>query len=79
MASAAEDDSEIEELTSDFERMGGSWNIERKKEWTNANAKCLSIMIDGLSSADGVIIDEHKTAAAVWAHLQKRYAKTSAS
>ncbi|KAG5942871.1 hypothetical protein E4U59_000815 [Claviceps monticola] len=69
----------MDDLASRFERLGGSWNIEKAKEWNQANAKCLSIMLDGLSSDDAVIIDEYETSAAVWAQLQKRYAKTSAS
>ncbi|KAG6233291.1 hypothetical protein E4U25_004254 [Claviceps purpurea] len=50
-AATASDDPEMDDLTNRFERLGGSWNIERKKEWTHANAKCLTIMVDGLSSA----------------------------
>ncbi|KAG6313313.1 hypothetical protein E4U22_001058, partial [Claviceps purpurea] len=64
---------QIEVSSSRFERLRGSWNIEKAKEWTHANAKCLSIMLDGLTSDDAVIIDEYETAAAVWAQLQKRY------
>ncbi|KAG6028139.1 hypothetical protein E4U40_001123 [Claviceps sp. LM458 group G5] len=72
---AASNDTAMGDLTSQFERLGGSWNIEKAKEWNQANAKALSIMLDGLSSDDAVIIDEYETgAAAVWAQLQKRYA-----
>ncbi len=48
----------IDNLTSQFERLGGTWNIEDKKEWDQADAKLLEIILEGLSEDDSVLGDE---------------------
>lgn len=73
------DSSGVDNLTSKFERMGGSWNIERAEKWDQADAKALEIILDGLGPDDSILIDEYETASAVWTQLKIKYNKTSAS
>ncbi|KAG6260448.1 hypothetical protein E4U49_004841 [Claviceps purpurea] len=45
-AATASDDPEMDDLTNRFERLGGSWNIERKKEWAHANRGSSPMLVD---------------------------------
>lgn len=67
----------INNLTSQFERMGGSWDLDKTKEWDKANAQALEVILDGLDADDAVLVDEFETAAAVWNQLKAKYKKTS--
>ncbi|KAI0993327.1 hypothetical protein K3495_g14857 [Podosphaera aphanis] len=69
----------IEDLTLQFARQGGSWEVEKKKEFDQWDAKALGIMIDGLDRDDAVLVDEYETAAAVWTQLRVKYCKTDKS
>jgi hypothetical protein len=71
--------SEVDNITSQFERLGGTWNLEKAKEWDLADAKALEIILEGLDEDDAVLIDEYETAAAVWTQLKLKYEKTSTS
>lgn len=77
--SSTAESSEVDNVTSQFERLGGTWNVEKAKEWDQADAKALEIMLEGLGEDDAVLIDEFETAAAVWTQLKLKYEKTSTS
>lgn len=69
------DKDEIDNLTSKFERLGGSINIDRENQFNQDQSKLLSILTDHLTEDDQIIVDECGTAKGVWSELKKKYGK----
>lgn len=78
-ASETPSDSTVDDITNAFERLGGSWNLDKSKQWDQDDSKALEIILEGLGEEDAVLIDEYETAAAVWTQLKLKYDKTSSS
>lgn len=76
---AGQGDADINNITSQSDRIRGVWNIDKAKEWDLADAKALETILEGLDSDDAVLIDEYETAPAVWTQLKIKYEKTSIS
>jgi hypothetical protein len=76
-SSSKDKDPGIEGLTTAFEQMGGAWSTDQSRDWDIADARALEVMLNGLSSDDAVLVDEYKTAGAVWTQLKAKYEKTS--
>jgi hypothetical protein len=74
-----EGDKGVENITSQFERIGGTWSLDKAKEWDQADARALEIILEGLGQDDAVLVDEYETAMAVWTQLKIKYEKTSAT
>ncbi|KAI0994064.1 hypothetical protein K3495_g14119, partial [Podosphaera aphanis] len=72
-------DPEIDQLANSFEALGRTWNIEKKKEYTKAQASALNYMLECLIIEDHSLVDEHETARGVWNALKTKYSKTSES
>lgn len=72
-------DAGIQKLTSDFERLGGTWNKEKAQQFDKDQAKALYCIVTCLSLDDQEIIDEYETAEKVWTRLKSKYSKTSES
>jgi len=72
------DISGVDNLTSKFEQIGGSWNVEQVEKWDQADVKALEIILKGLGPDDFILIDEYETAGAVWIQLKVKYNKMSA-
>lgn len=79
LASETSSSSTIDGITSGFERIGGTWNLEKAKEWDQDDSKALEIILEGLDEDDAVLIDEYETSSAVWTQLKLKYEKTSSS
>ncbi|CAA9957830.1 hypothetical protein PTMSG1_01410 [Pyrenophora teres f. maculata] len=58
-------------LTSDFERLGGTWNAEKAKEYDKDEAKALFYITNSLLDDDDALADEYETASALWTALKK--------
>ena len=67
----------VEDLRTQFERMGGTWSVDQERTWDIADAKALEVMLNGLGSDDATLVDEYQTAKAVWEQLKIKYEKTS--
>ncbi|KAG9379171.1 Retrotran gag 2 domain containing protein [Pyrenophora tritici-repentis] len=63
-------------LTSDFERLGGTWNAEKAKEYDKDEAKALFYITNSLLDDDDALADEYETASALWTALKVKYSKT---
>lgn len=72
---AAEQES-IRDLASDFERLGGTWNAEKAKEYDKDEAKALFYITNSLHDDDDALADEYETASALWTALKAKYSKT---
>jgi len=57
--------------------MKGSWNIEQAEKWNQVDAKALKIILKRLGLNDFILINEYKTAGAVWTQFKIKYNKTS--
>lgn len=64
-------ESEIDNLTTSFQKLGGCWNDEKALKFHRDESKLLSILTDFLSEDDQNIIDEYLTAKQVWSQLKK--------
>ncbi|KAI0997057.1 hypothetical protein K3495_g11130 [Podosphaera aphanis] len=60
-----------------IQKISGGWDTEKVAQYKKDQAKLFSILTDHLSEDDQNSIDEFGTAVEVWAHLKKKYAKTS--
>ncbi|TAQ86988.1 hypothetical protein B7494_g4697 [Chlorociboria aeruginascens] len=69
----------VADVTNQFERLGGSWNLEKAKTWDQDDAKAIEIIIEGLGENNAVLIDEYEIASAVWTQLKLRYKATSSA
>ena len=70
---------QIEDLTSNFERFGGSWNIEKAKEYDQHQAQALSFISRSINDDDTSCLEEYGTAMGVWTYLKTKYEKTNAT
>lgn len=77
--SSTSTDTSIDQLASEFEQLGGTWDLEKSRQWDRDEAKALKIILEGLSSDDSTILDEYETAASVWTQLKLKYERTSTS
>lgn len=69
------DKDEIDNLASQFERLGGSINVDKESQFNQDQSKLLSILTDHLTEDDQIIVDECGTAKRVWSALKKKYGK----
>ncbi|RKF56144.1 hypothetical protein GcM3_197033, partial [Golovinomyces cichoracearum] len=69
----------VQELTSKFEGLGGTWNIEKLKIFEQDTAKFFSYISDLLSDDDQTVFDEYDNAMDVWNFLKDKYNKISES
>ncbi|RKF60053.1 hypothetical protein OnM2_054079, partial [Erysiphe neolycopersici] len=69
----------INDITSKFEKLGGSWNIEKAKTYDQDTAKFFSQLTDLLSDDDQAVFEEYGCAVEVWKYLKTKYSKTSES
>jgi hypothetical protein len=67
---------DISRLTSDFEKLGGTWHIDRKKEFIKDQATALMYIDSGLGKDDKPLIDLYESAKNVYTQLKKKYGKT---
>ena len=78
--SSISSNAEVENLTTSFERLGGTWHVERSKEYDHDESKVFAFLVDCLSRDDQVLLEaEDVTASSVWTHLKAKYSKTSES
>ena len=70
-------DVDIDKLTTEFEKLGGTWNIDKRKEYNKHQATALFYIVSALSLDNQPLINEHETAKAVWTVLKVKYSKTS--
>lgn len=76
VAANAAEQASILGLTSDFERLGGTWNQEKAKEYEKDEAKALFYITNSLHDDDDALVDEYETASALWTTLKTKYSKT---
>ncbi|KAI0991790.1 hypothetical protein K3495_g16397, partial [Podosphaera aphanis] len=69
----------MQELTSKFEGLGGSWNLDKLKTFEQDTAKFFSYISDLLSDDDQSVFDEYNNAMDVWNFLKDKYNKVSES
>jgi hypothetical protein len=73
-------DESIENLTSSFERIGGTWNIDKAEKYDQDQAKVFAFLVDALDRDDQALLEGSDiTAKQVWTHLKAKYSKTSES
>ncbi|POS84343.1 hypothetical protein EPUL_003608 [Erysiphe pulchra] len=66
----------INDVISKFEKLRGSWNIEKDKAFDQDTAKFFSQLTDLLSDEDQAVFEEYDCAVKVWNHLKQTYTKT---
>ena len=71
------DDSDelLNDVISKFEKLGGSWDIEKLNQYTKDTARFFSYLTDCLSDDDQAILDEFDSAHRIWKHLKAKYTK----
>ncbi|CCU83133.1 hypothetical protein BGHDH14_bgh04759 [Blumeria hordei DH14] len=69
----------LDQMTSKFERLGGSWNNDKLKIFEKDTAKFFSYISDLLSDKDQSVFDEFDNAIDVWNFLKDKYNKISES
>ncbi|KAI0991400.1 hypothetical protein K3495_g16787, partial [Podosphaera aphanis] len=72
-------ESKIEDLTSRFEKMGGSWNIDKAKTFDQDTAKFFSHLTKSLGDDDQETFEEFTSAKEIWDHLRSKYCRTNES
>ena len=68
---------DISQLTGNFEKLGGTWIIDRQKEFVKDQAIALMYIDSGLRTDDKPLIDLYETAKNVYSQLKMKYSKTN--
>ncbi|KAI0994162.1 hypothetical protein K3495_g14020, partial [Podosphaera aphanis] len=73
------EDSSIEELSSSFQKFGGTINVDKAAQFDVDEATALFIISQSLNDDDDAALEEYPTAYKLWKHLKSKYSKTSES
>jgi hypothetical protein len=69
----------IDELTSSFEKLGGTINIEKAEEYDKKSSKAVVVMMNYLSPENNMTTQDCNTAWEMWVFLQKKYRISASS
>ncbi|RKF83436.1 hypothetical protein GcM3_013053 [Golovinomyces cichoracearum] len=72
-------DSEIDNLASRLENMGGYWNVDKVKIFDQDTAKFFSHLTECLGDDDQEVFEEYESAKKIWNHLKSKYNRSSES
>lgn len=68
----------VDDIANSFERLGGSWNIEKAAKYKKDEATALFMIFEGLSETDESLYEEYNSACTLWRHLRDvKYGQTS--
>ncbi|KAI1003487.1 hypothetical protein K3495_g4721 [Podosphaera aphanis] len=70
-------DGGIKNITTKFEKLGGTWNIEKTQVFDRFTAKFFSLLTDLLSDDDQSVFDEYQRPCDIWKRLKNKYDKPS--
>ncbi|KAI0991943.1 hypothetical protein K3495_g16244, partial [Podosphaera aphanis] len=65
----------IQGIIEGIQRLGGSWNVEKQRNYARAEAQALTVMFKCLDDDDQALYDEHRNAFGFWNALKAKYKK----